>query len=79
MKLLYIFITSEYTCGYVFYTYPQPKYIYTGKYFYGSKLIQTRTEPLRNKQVFIEYFYLESAIFILIFVKIINKNPPFLA
>ena len=34
-------------------------------YLYGAKVIQTQTEPLRNKQVIDEYFYLKGAIFIL--------------
>ena len=33
-----------------------------------TELIQTRTEPLRNKQIFIEQFILKGAIFILIYV-----------
>ena len=33
-----------------------------------TELIQTRTEPLRNKQVFIEQFNLEGAIFVLIYL-----------
>ena len=35
---------------------------------YGTKLNRTRTEPLRNKQVFIEQFNLKGAIFILIYL-----------
>ena len=30
-----------------------------GTYLYGTKLIRTRTETLRNKRVFTEYYYLE--------------------
>ena len=33
-----------------------------------TKLIQTRTEPLRNKKVFIEHFNIKGAIFILIYL-----------
>ena len=35
---------------------------------YGTKLIQTRTEPLRNKRMFADYFHLKGAIFILIYL-----------
>ena len=31
-------------------------HIYMSTYLYGTKVIRTRTEPLRNKQVFIEYY-----------------------
>ena len=31
-------------------------HIYMGTYLYGTKLIRTRTEPLRSKGVFIEYY-----------------------
>ena len=31
-------------------------YIYIGTDLYGLKLIQAKTEPLRNKQVFIEHY-----------------------
>ena len=32
-------------------------HINLGTYLYGTKLIQTRTETLRNKRVFTEYYY----------------------
>ena len=53
-KFLYIFIISVHIYWYASYT----EHI--------TKLIQTKTEPLRNKQLFIKCFYLEGAIFILI-------------
>ena len=31
-------------------------HIYMGTYLYGTKLIRTRTEPLRNKRVFMDYY-----------------------
>ena len=33
-----------------------------------TKLIQTRTEPLRNKQIFIEHFNFKIAIFLWIYL-----------
>ena len=33
-----------------------------------TELIQIRTEPLRNKQVFIEQFHLKGALLILIYL-----------
>ena len=41
-------------------------YVFDTEHF--TKLIQIRTEPLRNKQVFIDQINLESAIFILIYL-----------
>ena len=35
---------------------PTNVHIYLGTYLYGTNLIRTRTEPLRNKQEFKEYF-----------------------
>ena len=39
------------------------------------KLIQTKTEPLRNKQILPNYFDMKDAIFKLIYLHL-NKNPP---
>ena len=33
-----------------------------------TELIRTKAEPLRNKQVFIEQFYLEGAIFVILYL-----------
>ena len=41
-------------------------YVFYTEHF--TELIQTRTEPLRNKQVFIDQFNLKGAIFILIYL-----------
>ena len=41
-------------------------YVYYTEHF--TELIQTRTEPLRNKQVFIEQFSLKGAIFTLFYL-----------
>ena len=41
-------------------------YVFYTEHF--TELIQTRTEPLRNKQVFIEKFNPKGAIFILIYL-----------
>ena len=31
-------------------------YMYIGTYLQGTKLLRTKTEPLRNKQVFMEQY-----------------------
>ena len=54
--LLRIHIKSTEIKLYVFYT------------EHSTELIQTRTEPLRNKQVFTEQLILKGAIFILIYL-----------
>ena len=41
-------------------------YVFYTEHF--TELIQTRTEPLRNEQVFIEQFNLKGAIFIFIYL-----------
>ena len=41
-------------------------HIYIGTHLKGPKLIRTRTEPLRNKQVFMSIINLKSAISILL-------------
>ena len=49
-----------------------------GTYLYGTKLIRTRTEPLRNKQLFIEYFSPKRFYFcFIIVIYLLNINPPF--
>ena len=77
------FYTSIQTLNQNFYTYLEVVYIHTDTYLirihnqytyilvhilYGTKLIQTETEPLRNKRVITEYFYLKGAISILIYL-----------
>ena len=53
-------------------------HVYNGAYLYGTKLIGTRTEPLWNKQVFIEHYYPKRCYFyIKIIIYIININSPF--
>ena len=46
--------------------------IYIGKYLYGTNLIQTRAEPPRNKQLFLEYFTWK-VLFLLPTANITNK------
>ena len=36
-----------------------------GTYLYGTKLIRTNTEPLRNKRIFKELLILKGAIFVI--------------
>ena len=49
-----------------------------GTYLYGTKLIRTKTEPLRNKQVFLEFFKPKRCYFYSdIIVELLNINRPF--
>ena len=50
-------------------------YVFYTKHF--TELIQTRTESLRNKQVFIEQFNLKGAIFYYSIYLDINYKPTF--
>ena len=52
----YIFITFDH----IYYNVSHTEHV--------NKLIQTRMEPLRNERVLIEYFYLEGAVFTLLFL-----------
>ena len=56
ITLLHIFKISELIYGHVFYAYQQTIYEDIATYLYGTKLIQTRTEPLQNNEVFKECF-----------------------
>ena len=40
-------------------------HIYMGTSLYGTKLIRTNTEPLRNKRIFTELFIIKGAIFLI--------------
>ena len=42
-----------------------------------TELTQTRLEPLRNKQVFIEHFNLKGAFFVLIYFLVIKHKTTF--
>ena len=48
-------------------------YIYTGSYSVQNQADQTKTETLRNKQGFIECFYLEGAVFVILGLFISSK------
>ena len=56
LLLSYVFKTIVHIYRYVSSTYPQQMYLYIGTYLYGTSLIPTRSEPLRNKRVFTEFY-----------------------